>query len=330
MRTFIALLAALLLTGCITVETKTPPPPLFVTSTLPALPTAIPTQTATPVAVPTLPRPANCKDAAVLMQDVTIPDGTRFQPGETFTKTWRLRNTGTCPWDRNYQLVFVSGERMGAPDFVPVPVTGTQEDADISVGLAAPSANGTYTGIYELRNGEEQPVPIGIGKTVWVKIVVGNGAPAVAPTVAASGGTTPIAAAANCTVSENGGYVSQLLSLINAARREAGGAALSVNPQLTVAAQGHSTDMACNNFLGHMGSDGSEMGTRLLAAGYVWSGFLEIIAIGTPQDAMYQWKNDAEHWDAVIASGVTEIGIGYAYNANSDYQGYFTVDLGAR
>jgi len=55
---------------------------------------------------------------------------------------------------------------------------------------------------------------------------------------------------------------------------------------------------------------------------------MEIIAIGTPQDAMRQWRNDSGHWEAVLNPGVTEIGIGYAYSAASDYGGYFTVDMG--
>ncbi len=329
MRAFPVLLATSLLTACITIETKTPPPPLFVTSTLPALPTAIPTLTATPVTIPTLPRPANCKDGAVLMQDVTIPDGTRLAKGESFVKTWRLRNTGTCPWDSTYRLAFVSGERMGAPDFVAVPVTAPKADAEISVGLVAPSANGSYAGIYELRDPSGNAIPIGTGKTIWVKIIVGSGASVIAPTVA-SGGITPIGTAADCQSSENGSYVSQLLDLINAARREAGVGALAVNPQLTQAAQGHSKDMACNNFLDHTGSDGSYIDDRIRAAGYVPAYWLEIIAFGTPQDAMNQWQSSASHWAAVLDPKATEVGIGYAYYADSDYKGYFTVDLGSR
>jgi uncharacterized protein YkwD len=43
---------------------------------------------------------------------------------------------------------------------------------------------------------------------------------------------------------------------------------------------------------------------------------------------MDQWAADAGHWEIVLGAGVTEMGIGYAYNANSDYGGYFTVDMG--
>jgi uncharacterized protein YkwD len=332
MRIFLpALLLMGLLAGCITVETKTPAPPHFVTSTLPAGPAATATLTATPEG--SLPRPEDCTDKAILMEDVTILDGTRMPRGQSFTKTWRLKNMGTCPWDASYSLVFLAGERMRAPDSTPLTVTLAGSTVDVSVNLAAPSVDGSYTGIFALRNPLGQTVPIGLSTNIWVNIIVGSGTSAVSPldgATSAPGGIVPIKSAANCSVSLNEGYVSQLLDLINAARREASLPALTLNPQLTAAAQGHSTDMACNNFLSHIGSDGSLIHERLRAAGYMNVGFLEIIAIGTPRDAMNQWRNDAGHWEAVLNPGVTEIGIGYAYSAHSDYGGYITVDMGGR
>jgi uncharacterized protein YkwD len=339
MRIFLpALLLLGLLTGCITVETKTPAPPLFVTSTLPAGPAATATLTGTLTAPGTvLPRPTDCVDKAVLMEDVTILDGTRMKSGQSFTKTWRLKNMGTCPWDASYSLAFIAGEPfgVGAPNPVPLTVTLPGETVDVSVELTAPTANGSYTGIYELRGPGGQAVPIGLSNNFWVNIIVGQGSyPTVsAPTSAATqaaGGVTPVHTAANCNVSLNEGYVNELLGLINAARREANIPELTINAQLTAAAQGHAEDMACNNFLSHTGSDGSLIYERLRAAEYMNAGFMEIIAIGTPQDAMRQWRNDAGHWEAVLNPGVTVIGIGYGYSAQSDFGGYFTVDMGGR
>lgn len=168
-----ALLLLGLLTGCsITVETKTPPPPLFVTSTLPAGPAATATLTGMPAGL--LPRPTDCVDKAVLMKDVTIPDGTRMKSGQSFTKTWRLKNMGICPWDASYSLVFLAGDRMGAPDSIPLTVTLPGESVDVSVELTAPSANGSYMGIFGLRNSFGKTVPIGLSDNFWVDIVVGN------------------------------------------------------------------------------------------------------------------------------------------------------------
>jgi hypothetical protein len=66
--------------------TQTPPP-----SETPAPPTI----TNTP---PSTASPTPLCDLAQFIADVNVPDGTVFQPGETFTKTWRLKNNGVCTW----------------------------------------------------------------------------------------------------------------------------------------------------------------------------------------------------------------------------------------
>ena len=224
---------------------------------------------------------------------------------------------GTCPWDSTYKLFFIAGERMGAPDSISLPVTAPKGDADISAQLTAPAKDGSFTGNYELRDPNGKVISIGLDKSIWVKVIVGEGAPVVpddGDVTEIPNGTIPhITPSVNCSASENAGFVNELLNLINNARRGAGLSALTVNTQLASAAQGHSRDMACNNFLGHTGSNGSTIGQRILAAGYSPSGYVEIIAIGTPQDAMSQWQNEAGHWAAVLNAGLTEIGIGYAY-----------------
>jgi uncharacterized protein YkwD len=97
---------------------------------------------------------------------------------------------------------------------------------------------------------------------------------------------------------------------------------------LTAAAREHSLDMACNNFMKHSGSDGSWTGDRLSKAGYTNPYYLEILAIGLPQDAMNQWKTEKTDWSAVLNSRVTEIGVGYVFSKFSAYCGYWTVDMG--
>jgi len=324
------LIASLSLNSCITLseETATSAPPLFVTSTLPptkpglSLPTDVPL-TSTPDATAVATSAVACREGAILVEDVTYPDNTVVPQGEKFTKTWKLQNTGTCAWT-GYTIAFVSGDRMDSPDSAPVPETAAKSTVDVSIDLLAPSNDGAYLGIYELRNASGETVLIGAESTFWVKIVVGAGTtsnPSGTPIVSQVGNT-------NCTYSTNDGYVHTLIDLINQARAEVGRAALTVNAQLTAAAQGHSLDMACNNFLRHSGTDGSWIGDRLAGAGYPNSYYLEIIAIGLPQDAMNQWHNDPLHWDSVINSRVTEIGVGYVYSKFSAYGGYWTVDMG--
>jgi hypothetical protein len=38
------------------------------------------------------------------MTSESIPDGTQFDRGDVFTKTWTLRNVGTCDWNENYRF----------------------------------------------------------------------------------------------------------------------------------------------------------------------------------------------------------------------------------
>lgn len=332
---WVFILLILTLTSCVKVsaeefETTTPAPPLFATSTLPptkqalVVPTRIP-PTSTPepstlgTAVAT--SPANCRDSAILVEDVTYPDNTRLNAGEKFTKTWKLQNVGTCTWT-GYTVAFVNGDRMDSPDSVPVPETERSKPVHVSVELVAPSTDKIYRGNFELRNAANEPVLIGTESIFWVQIVVGTGG------VSNALGTPVVSQVGNCNYTVNDGYVQQLITLINEARAEVGRAALTVNGQLMNAAQGHSLDMACNNFLEHSGSDGTWIGDRLVNAGYPNSYYLEIIAIGLPQDAMNQWRSDPTHWDAVINSRVTEIGVGYVYSKFAAYGSYWTVDMG--
>jgi len=328
------LLLTFILIACLTVSQEDAPtkaPALFVTSTLPptkpglTVPTAIPpTLTLTPDPLtpsPTAPAKSKCTDAAILVEDVNYPDNTVVPAGEKFTKTWKLQNAGRCTWS-DYTITFVSGDRLSAPDAAPVPETEAGKTANVSIDLVAPTTDGTYLGNFELRNADGQTIPIGVEAAFWVKIIVGTGG-------ASNLQGTPIAIqVGNCNYTANEGYVQTLIELINQARADVGRAPLTVNQTITSAAQGHSLDMACNDFLRHSGSDGSWTGKRLIQAGYPNAYYLEIIAIGLPQDAMNQWKNDQEHWNAVLNSRVTEIGVGYVFSKFSSFGGYWTVDMG--
>ncbi len=128
-------------------STVTPPPPTPITPTLHP-----PTPTLMPTATPTL-TPVPC-NRAEFVTDVTFPDGSDIQAYDTFTKTWRLRNVGTCAWTSDYRVVFDHGDQMLAPDSAPVtagsvPPGGT---VDVSVPMEAPGTPGTYKGYWRLRD----------------------------------------------------------------------------------------------------------------------------------------------------------------------------------
>lgn len=104
------------------------------------------TQTITPTVV------ISGTDRLEFVADITVPDGTVFEPGESFVKTWQLRNTGTSTWSSGHSLVFISGEQMGAPASVPLSITVPPgETGDVSVSLTAPSNPGIYFSYWMLR-----------------------------------------------------------------------------------------------------------------------------------------------------------------------------------
>lgn len=339
----IFLLSILFLSSCISIAVDEPQAPTqsgFVTATL--IPTKIGfvpatiTPTVESTIAPTLAvtENANCKDSAILLRDVTIPDDTQMKAGETFTKTWEFQNSGECNWI-GYTIQFDSGDQLSAPLSAPIADTLPNGKVQVSIPLTAPIVNGGYTGNFTLNNSKGNPVFIGTEKTFWVKIIVGNPSPQTpsASTIASPLGTktpfVPSGGNSNCNYTQNANYVSQLISLINQARTIAKLPSLTINAQLTSAAQKHSVDMACNNFLDHTGSDGSTIGDRLSDAGYSSFNYYEIIAIGTPQNAIDQWRADEGHWEVVLNPSIKSIGVGYAYYADSDFGGYITVDVGS-
>jgi hypothetical protein len=151
-------------------------PPATATATPPA-PSETPAATATEPGSSATPEPTACTDRASFITDVTIPDDTYMEPGETFTKTWRLRNNGTCTWNSEYDLVFVSGEAMGAPAAVPLPGNvPPNSTVDLSVELTVPSTEDTHRGNFMLRNAAGINFGIGANADVafWVQIIVGS------------------------------------------------------------------------------------------------------------------------------------------------------------
>lgn len=124
-------------------------------------------------------------DRAEFVDDITVEDGTVFKPGETFTKTWRLKNTGSCTWTTSYRVVFDSGNALGAPASFNLPTSVAPDGViDISVQMKAPDAEKDYESNWKLQNASG--VTFGLGedgtKKFWVRITVKKAAEAFAIT----------------------------------------------------------------------------------------------------------------------------------------------------
>ncbi|MEU9925009.1 CAP domain-containing protein [Streptomyces griseoluteus] len=121
------------------------------------------------------------------------------------------------------------------------------------------------------------------------------------------------------------GDVARIVELVNAERAKAGCSPVALNSTLTKAAQDHSADMAAHNTMSHTGSDGSDPGSRITAAGYQWSAYGENVAYGysTPEQVMAGWMNSPGHRENILNCSFKEIGVGLAQPGS-----YWTQDFG--
>jgi hypothetical protein len=146
---------------------------------------AAPPPTATPAAA------ATCKDAAALVEDVTNAAGTNVVAGSKFIKTWQIKNTGECNW-HGYSVAFVSGERMGAPDSIPVADTAPGGTVEVPMELVAPASAGDFPGTFEVRDASGEPLVIDNGAAFSFSVAVADIA---TPTSEAASSGTPGAVA---------------------------------------------------------------------------------------------------------------------------------------
>ncbi len=132
----------------------------FSTLTLPApaatntlsVPTQIPSSTPPPASATPV-----C-DQAQFVKDVNIPDGSQLSPGQSFKKTWRLRNAGVCTWS-GYTLVFDSGDLMGGvPEGIGTVSPG--QEVDVSVNFTAPTTPDSYRSYWRIKNSSGVLIPV--------------------------------------------------------------------------------------------------------------------------------------------------------------------------
>jgi hypothetical protein len=164
------------------VNTTTPGSPVLPTTSAPG-PTLTPPPTFIPTQVPTITRAATSTfvpipcDRVDFIADVTVADNSVISPGTTFTKTWRLKNSGSCTWTTGYKLVFSSGNQMGGAAATALSSNvAPGNTVDVSVSLTAPSTTGTHQGYWMLQNASGGNFGWGIAgnQAFWVLISTGT------------------------------------------------------------------------------------------------------------------------------------------------------------
>ncbi len=152
--------------------TDTPAPTSTPRPTATTAPTVTPLATDTPANTATPTTPCNAVD---FVSDVTVPDNTVFQPGAGFTKTWKMKNIGSCTWSKAYSVVYVTGHSMGTN--LKFPLQGSVapgQTGNISISLTAPADLGNWIGWWKLQ--DPSGTQFGTGdnhdKAFWVRINV--------------------------------------------------------------------------------------------------------------------------------------------------------------
>ena len=135
-----------------------------------------------------------------------------------------------------------------------------------------------------------------------------------------------VSSADACADSEEVGF----LALINEYRAASGLRALSLSSSLSSAAAYHSVDMAANGYLAHTLLDGTTVEQNMANFGYEGGTHGENIAAGTETaaEAMQIWQGSAEHNANMLNASFGAIGIGRAYDPNSQYGWYWTTIFG--
>jgi uncharacterized protein YkwD len=293
----------------------------------PETPSAQASATPTPeTPIPT--NPADCTNSAAFVTDVTIADNDIIPSGTAFTKTWRVKNTGTCVWGPGYTLSHYSEERMLAPASVPLNVTYPNQTMDISMQLTAPSTDGKHLGYFVIKNPAGLIMKIDNDSRLWVVINVSSQVAAATQ----SSGNIPVTgnedgfAKVTCAFTTDTARVTDTIAAINKYRTDNGLPAYTVNEMLTKAATAHANDMACNKLFEHVGSNDSTPTTRVAASGYTALSMTENVHGSYPpltgQGAVDWWKNDKtdlRHNQNLLSTTFTEIGVGYSLFNNFGY-----------
>lgn len=185
----VATFSAQLTQTALAAPTSTPAPTNTPAATLPVSTLANVTPFGTGVgAAPT----ASCYRLSYVA-DVNIPDDTSMTAGQTFTKTWKVRNSGTCAWDAGFKFAFTGGDAMGGSTYTLPQSVAANAEIDISVSMTAPTnKTGAIRGNWRISTAAGQF----FGDEVYVQIQVGAAAAATntgaAPATATS---TPTATA---------------------------------------------------------------------------------------------------------------------------------------
>ncbi len=106
-------------------------------------------------------------------------------------------------------------------------------------------------------------------------------------------------------------------------------AALTWNARLVAAAEGHSRDMAVNNYFSHTALSGRTASQRVTDAGYVWRATGENIAAGQRDvtTVMNSWLASEGHCRNIMNAAYQDVAVACVQQSGSTFGRYWTMVL---
>ncbi|MBT3389980.1 MAG: hypothetical protein HN413_06180 [Chloroflexi bacterium] len=149
------------------------PPPTEAPTEIP--PTEIPTEAFTPTPeipptqAPTATATSNMPCNRANLETKTVQDNDVVFVGRTFTQTFRIKNTGSCTWNQNYELRFAQGDLMGAGASIPMGITSlpTWSYVHVDILMKAPDVPGTYTNYWMIKSDKGEIFGVGTAANGW-------------------------------------------------------------------------------------------------------------------------------------------------------------------
>jgi uncharacterized protein YkwD len=310
-------------TGLVSEPTATAPAPI--TIEFGPYPAVLPSQPFQPIPATETPPPTETASQTAMPSDTTSPSATATA-SETPTSTETVTLTPSpSPTSSPTKVYYATAWRTRTPTRT-LTRTATRTPTPTASGSpGVPPTTAAPTDTSEVLPTIDAPTSTSeVPSTLEVPTATSEVPPTIAVPTATST-TAPTTSA--CNAAANSGVEGQVIALINDKRTSQGLAAYSVDSRLTAAARVQGTDMACNHFASHTGSDGSSVRDRVERQGYSWSWIGENFYVGggSAQTAFNWWMNSAPHTANILSPNYTQFGVGYVYDADSGYGGYFVV-----
>ena len=137
-------------------------------------PISLPTPSADPVvpvtqSIEIKPTPTpQCTPDLTYISDLTIPDGTIVSPGQILDKRWQVENSGSCNWDKTYQLKLVAGSNLNVPLAQALYPARSGTQGTIRIRFIAPDEIGTHRSAWQAHTPQGEP----FGDPIFIEITI--------------------------------------------------------------------------------------------------------------------------------------------------------------